>query len=421
MLFFRKIYFEKFKRFVNSPNILLILWARQVGKTSFVKSLIERQIIKNYIFLNWEEFLWKNYLPKDFYDFLTWEYNIQTKDFLIIDEAQNITNIGVILKYLVDLVNLWKLKIKIIILGSGSLSLFRWFTDSLIWRYDIIKIYPLTFEEFLDYKGYDLESIDFMNNSKWIYDIINNNFEEYKKFGGYPAVVFEKDYLKKKILFKNIVDAYLMKDVMWFINKQKLGLFERFLKYFIVNIWSLVKINSVVSKLWLKRQDVKLFVDILESTFVFEELKPFYWKLSYEIKKALKGYLNDIWWINYFIWFFEIFEDLQWKIVENFIYNQLRAWIPDRFEIKFWQNKNKSEVDFVLVDSLEKKIIPIEAKKKSKDILPKSLISFINTYNDLIDFAVVTTDWINKIRQFNWKKVYFIDYRLIFKIRDFMR
>jgi len=151
MLFFRKLYFAKFKNYIDNSNILLILWARQVGKTSFVYSLINEWFIKNFVFLNGEEFLWKDYLPRDFYDFLRLEYNIETKNFLIIDEAQNINNIWIILKYLVDMVKLGKLKIKIIVLGSGSLSLFRWFTDSLIGRYDVIKIYPLSFEEFLDY------------------------------------------------------------------------------------------------------------------------------------------------------------------------------------------------------------------------------------------------------------------------------
>jgi len=316
---------------------------------------------------------------------------------------------------------LWKIKIKIIVLGSGSLSLFRWFTDSLIGRYDVIKIYPLSFEEFLEYKGYDLKKIDFMNVSKGIYDIMCNNFEEYKKFGWYPAVVFEKDYLKKKNLFKNIVDTYFLKDVMWFINKQKIGFFELFLKFFIINIWSLIKINKIVEKLWLKRSDVELFLDILKSTFIFEELYPFYGKLNYEIKKSSKWYINDIWWINYFVGFSEIFEDLKWKIIENFVYNQLRVSIPEWFEIKFWQNRNKSEVDFVLIDNIDKKIIPVEVKTKSKDIIPKSLISFIWLYQDLIDFAIVTTDGVNKIREINWKKVYFVDYRLIFKIKELVR
>jgi predicted AAA+ superfamily ATPase len=55
-------------------------------------------------------------LPKDFLDLLEFQFNIRNKNFLIIDEAQNIENIGIILKYLVDKFRIEKVKTKIIVL-----------------------------------------------------------------------------------------------------------------------------------------------------------------------------------------------------------------------------------------------------------------------------------------------------------------
>ncbi len=413
MLFLREKYLKKFLKFKDNDNILLILWARQVGKTSFVKSLIENWYISNYVFLNWEEFISTDFLPKDFVEYLDFNYDIWSKDFLIIDEAQNIKNTWLILKYFVDLIKTKNLKLKLIILWSWSLQMFQWFTDSLVWRYDILHIYPFDFEEFLQTKGLNTAKIDVLNAGSWVLQTVRKYFDQYKMFGGYPKVVFSKTFEGKKLAFKNIIDSYLLKDVLWFINKKEIWSFEKFLKFVVLNVGSLIKIDNIAKSLYLTRSEVEKFLNIVNYTYIFYQLRPFFWKLSYEIKKSTKWYCNDIWWINYFIWFEDVFGDIKGKIIENFVFNQILANKKDYLEVQFWQNKNRSEVDFVLVDSFEKRLIPIEVKTKSKDIVPKALLSFINLYKENIGFAIVTTDGVNKVREIDWVKIYFVDYRLI--------
>ena len=73
---------------------------------------------------------------------------LDTLQYLIIDEAQYISNIGMILKTLIDDIRVGKRKIKLIVSGSGSLNVFKGMTDTLIGRKKIIHVFPFDFQEF---------------------------------------------------------------------------------------------------------------------------------------------------------------------------------------------------------------------------------------------------------------------------------
>jgi predicted AAA+ superfamily ATPase len=59
---------------------------------------------------------------------------------------------------------------------------------------------------------------------------------EYIKFGGYPAVVMEKDVEKKFVMFDNLIKDYLLKDVSVFLKENELLKFKQFLKLVSLNI-----------------------------------------------------------------------------------------------------------------------------------------------------------------------------------------
>jgi len=61
-----------------------------------------------------------------FLEYLRLRFNFSEKiKYLIIDEAQYIPNIGLILKILIDDIRLKKFNFKVIVSGSGSLNIFR--------------------------------------------------------------------------------------------------------------------------------------------------------------------------------------------------------------------------------------------------------------------------------------------------------
>ena len=418
MLFVRNNYINKIKNYLYNKNALILVWARQVWKSSIIKSLIEQNIIQDELLLSWDDFYLEDFTPKDFLDFLNFKYSLVDKKYLIIDEAQKIKNIWIIIKYLVDKNKEGNLNIKIIISGSWSLEIFRGITDSLIWRYNLIKITPFSFKEFLKFNNLNVSLLKSNNISSIILEEINKYFDLYLKFWWYPEVVKAKTFEDKKNVFKSIYNDYLYKDI-WFLLKEDENIyFEKFLKLLVSKIWSLIKAEQIISELWIKKKLYDKFIQILKSSFLFDFISPFTTNLWNEIKKSQKWYMIDVWFVNYILWVTEYVWDFKWKIIENFIYTELCFWKKDFEEIKFWQNRNWTEVDFLLIDNFEKNILPIEVKTWTKDIIPKSLLSFISKYDDNISNCIVTTNLLNKTRIENNKEFNFIAYILLFTYFD---
>lgn len=418
MLFLRKKYLSQIEKNIWNKNSLILVWARQVWKTSLIKIIIQEKIIKNFCLLNWDELQFENFKsPKEFLDFLDFKYDILNKDFLVIDEAQKINNIWIFIKYLVDKNKNWEIRLKTIISWSWSLKVFQWITDSLIWRYDLINIRPFDFQEFLEFSWVDLEKIDFLNLEnipEFFINEVGRYFEIYKKYWWYPDVVLAKTHEEKKSKLKNIYEDYLYKDIAFLLKNEEFVWFEKFLKIIASKIWSLISIQNLADEMWVKRVLAEKYLDILKSSFLFSWVQPFsWWKIVNEIKKANKFYILDLWMLNFLLWIWEFSWDFKWKIIENFVFNELFINKKDFQDIYFWQNRNWSEIDFLLIDKFDKKIQIIEVKSWKKDIIPKVFFWFLERYWNFVEKNIITTDWIFSKRDNGWNIFYFIDYRFV--------
>ena len=396
-------------------TILFLVWARQVGKTTILKSLFEFWYIdKNKsLWLDGEK-LFELWIASfnDFVWYIQTQCNIEKLSYLIIDEAQFVENIGIILKVLIDSVRRGDYKFKVIVSGSGSLNIFKWMSDSLVWRKHILQIYPFSWEEFLEFKK--------NQNIYWL-DLRRVNlykpfFLEYIKFGGYPAVVMEKDVEKKFVMFDNLIKDYLLKDVSVFLKENELLKFKQFLKLVSLNIWNVLNISYFQNNLGFKRLQIEKFFFLMENTFFVNKLEWFVGgKISRETKKYFKLYFNDVGILNYFLQNLD-FEMLKWKLVENFVFSQLLTLKKAYQQIYFYRTWSGSEIDFILKDDLYNFIIPIEVKTWNKDNLWKWYISFLKAYNQNIKAWYLITENLIKWRQEEGIDIRFIPYILLHNI-----
>ncbi len=407
---------ENLEKWVDRKEIILIKGPRQSGKTTVLKYLQEK-LGGQYVTLEDQEMLQSiENNPKEFVK----RYIENEKNLLFIDEAQYSKNAGKTIKLIYDL---YSDKIKLFITGSGSFDIKVEIGKHLVGRAVYFELRPLDFEEFLLWNAKDLHKI-FTDYKKSVQNFLlekeetietepvfqqefKSLLQEYLLFGGYPAIVKEKDTEVKIELLKNLTRTYLEKDVFFFFNILHLEKFKNVLNYLSFNNGSLLEISSIMRELHMDFKTIENYLSILSNTSIISLLSPYYKNLTTELKKAKKIYFNDLGLRNSILNNFLVLESRIDKgtILENFIFNELKNHFEGKFN--YWRTTGKAEVDFIL--HIDSSIVPIEVKSQTKS--GKSFLSFINLYKP--KRAVVFTEKEFSVKQIENTKVGFIPYYFI--------
>jgi len=354
---------------LGSSKIMIVIGARQVGKTTLIKHVLDS---KRSFFLNFDVDVDKQRIisamslsPKDAIQ------SFGNPDYLIIDEAQRLPQIGSIVKGWYDS----GLPVKIILLGSSSLDLLNKSAESLTGRNEKLFITPLQFKEVISSRG-------------WYADVytdneIENNFSNQMSellmqtmvFGSYPEVFFEND---KKQYLLNLSSDYLFKDVLQMGLIKTPELIKKLLAMLAHQIGSEVSTNELASNLGIARATVERYLDLLEQTFVIFRLPAFSTNPRKEISKSHKIYFWDT--------------GVRNAILNEFSSNPLRSdighlwenWVVAEFakqnmlsgqkkSLYFWRSRTGSEVDLVAKEG--EKISAYEIKWKDKKAVSRAFMA----------------------------------------------
>jgi len=176
-MYIPQIQLENIRKSITPNKAIVLYGARRTGKTTLINHFIN-SLEENYLLLNCDDVLVKEYLESQSIDKL--KSLIKGNKYLIIDEAQNIKNIGINLKLIVDHIN----GIYVIAAGSSSFDLANKIGE------------PLTGRKF-NFLLYPLSQIELSAKENLIQT--NANLESRLIFGSYPEVILA-DNIKKKIL-----------------------------------------------------------------------------------------------------------------------------------------------------------------------------------------------------------------------------
>lgn len=339
---------------------LIIYGARQVGKTTLVEKIL-RDFGDEGRYLNCEilsvEQNLKDAEPEKLKAFFG-NYKL-----LVLDEAQNIPNIGKILKVISDSIK----DVQIIATGSLSFELASKTAEPMTGRVIHHILYPLS-------------TLEIKNQKDWLF--VDSNLEKLLRFGSYPEVYTscDEDAIKK---LTEISSSYLFKDLFKFEGIKKSSLFKNLVIMLALQLGREVTYNELAVKLGVSHLTIPKYIDLLEQSFVVFKLNSFSRNIRNEITKSFKIYFYDNGIRNALI---NNFNSLSLRndvgaLWENFCISERiksNAYLKRNANIYFWRTYDQKEIDYVEESSGRITGYEIKYSEKQKIKIPKI---FSETYN----------------------------------------
>lgn len=362
--------YEKLEDYIHPEKVLIIYGPRRVGKTVLLTSFLNRSGLK-YKLDNGDDVSVQEVFNSQSIDKI--RRYAEGYELIAIDEAQNIENIGLGLKILVDNIP----GIKVIATGSASFELSNKVGEPLTGRQTTLQLYPIA----------QLELLTKVNK----YELAQKK-EEYLIYGSYPEVLNTDTLEGKADYLHELVNSYLLKDILTLEQVKGSKILIDLLRLIAFQIGSEVSLNELSLNLGIDVKTVGRYLDLLEKAFVLINLRGFSRNLRSEIKEKSKYYFYDTGVRNAVISNFNPMNlrDDKGKLWENFLIverikkQQYQKLYANNY---FWRTWEQKEIDFV--EEREGKLFGYEFKyslKKTK--APKE---FLEGYPNA-KFMVITPE-----------------------------
>lgn len=375
----RQMYLNRLIEAKDTEFIKVITGVRRSGKSTlllmFKDYLIKDNISEDSIIhINFESAIYddiKDY--KDLYNYI--KSNISTnKTYILLDEVQNVESWE-------KGVNSLKVDfdVDIYITGSNAYLLSSELSTLLSGRYIEIKMYPLSFNEFLQFNNYDKNDLD-------------DKFNEYLKYGGLPAITLIKD--KPDLVMSYLNDIYntiVKKDIIDRNGIKDTALLENIIKYLASNIGSPVSSNKIrdylnSNKITKKsnHQTIDNYLNMLEKSFIMYKADRSDIRNKTILKTLGKYYISDIGIRNIILGFRNIDEG---HLLENVVYLEL---LRRGYKVNIGKSLDY-EVDFVAENPNEIIYYQVAKTISSEDVRNREIQS-LESISDNYEKVILTMD-----------------------------
>ncbi len=346
----------KIKEKTGTGKAIVLIGARQVGKTTLIKRILEET---DHLFLDADDPTVRSLLSNPNTEQI--RSIIGNNKIVFIDEAQRIPGIGLTLKIIIDQLE----NVQLFVSGSSAFYMSNILNEPLTGRKWEYQMFPISWEEYENRIGF-LKA--------------EQQLENRLLYGFYPDVINSQGNEKETL--KNLVNSYLYRDILTFSNIRRSDVLEKLVQAIALQLGNEVDYNELSQVVGINRITVQKYIDILEQGFVVFRLNSFSRNIRDEIKKNRKIYFYDNGIRNMILGNFNPLELRVDKgaLWENFlvserykqnVYNQTFA------QMYFWRTKQQQEIDYV--EDRDGKIYAYEFKWNHKKInFPQK---FIQTYN----------------------------------------
>lgn len=342
---------------IKQSRIVVLTGMRQVGKTTLMHRIFDEIKSDNKIFLDLENPLNRKIFEEKNYDNIIANlehmgFHAGQKSFIFLDEVQSMPVIVKPIKYLYD-----HYKIKFFLTGSSSYYLKNLFPESLAGRKVIYELFPLDFEEYLVFMEKSKDTLKtFKKKEKGKnevqFELYKKLYENYLEYGGFPAVVQEKNKARKRQILEDIFKSYFEKDVRTLTDFKELRKLRDLILLLANRVGSKIEISKIASEIGIVRDTVYSYLGFLEKTYFLFFLNPMSRSLNGEVRGAKKVYFCDTGLLNY------LGRIPPGILYENAVFSNLRKY----GNLNYYAKYKGPEIDFVL-----NKKIGLETKVKGND------------------------------------------------------
>ncbi len=391
----RLSYYPSILKYLDTPEILLILGARRTGKSTLLYQLIAslKTNPKALLFVNLDEPFFQSKADEPtFLSTLIEEYIVQHKElskfYVFIDEIQNHKYWVQTIKLLHDI----NKKIKFILTGSTSSLLKNAASTRLSGRYFTTMIYPLTFQEYLDFSGTAKNSLLERKNAA----------NSYLQFGGFPRVILEKDESLKQDLLKNYFQTIYLKDIIFPHNiRNNRDVFD--LLYFVLsNVGTPFSYANMAKTLNISADTIKEYLLYAEESYLLYLVTKYDPSVRKQLANPRKIYCLDTGLINSISF---KFSENRGRLIENLVFITL---IKKQKEVFY--HKETNECDFLIregrkiVQAIQVTLSLHEESVKRREL--KGLLEALNVHH--LNEGFIVTESEKETIELEGKKIYVI-------------
>lgn len=390
----RDIYLNRLIAFKDTEPVKIITGIRRCGKSSLLK-LMQKHLLNSgvdesqILSINFESLKFQEMSYKDLYEYIARQIKTDKKYYLFFDELQKINQWeNAINSFRVDF------DCDIYITGSNSYLLSSEYATYLAGRYVEIKMYPLSFKEFIDFHGYKLKEYKLpagknrkkaVDEEGEIVDLVDL-FEAYMRYGGMPALAdvgLEQD--RVMTLLDGVYSTVVVRDILE--REKRRGqrqitdaeLLRKIILFLADNIGNSTSLNSVSNTLVSENmiqnrertgkpatQTIASYVGALKEAYMFYDVKRFDIKGKEYLRTLGKYYIVDIGLRNYLMGFRD--RD-RGHALENVVYFEL---LRRGYDVAIGKIDNL-EVDFVATNASEKVYIQVTESMRNEQVRAREL------------------------------------------------
>ncbi len=333
---------EKLKNLVKKlslKEIQVILGIRRSGKSTLLKLII------NHLMTNHDP-LSMLYINLDD-PFLTEIHQDSSRLYQIIDFAEKLSGKKVEYLFLdeIQYVNLWEKYVKsiydsevfkkIFVTGSNSSLLKGEYVQLLSGRFILDEVFPFSYREILKDRGIG-SKLELIQNKSTVLALVDTMLE----YGAYPEVYKTENYDLKRELLINYYDTIVLKDCIANARIREIRAFRELTHYLLTNAGTLFSYNGLGKALSTNENSAKEFINVLENSFLIDEIRQFSFSLKRQSRARKKVYAID----NGILANVSFrFSANRGKLFENLVYSEFKK---NGYQIHFYQNKG--ECDFII-------------------------------------------------------------------------